>query len=86
MSELTQEDMFLFHAIRKYNAAPRQLQKDVILHSVGVKAELIERRRSPCPELTPEERRLVLTHLKTFLEAQGVEILLKEAGSPAAPQ
>jgi hypothetical protein len=86
MTELTQEDMFLFNSIRKYNAAPRQLQKDVILHSVGVRAKLIRRRRSPCPELTPEERRIVLRHLETFLEAQGVEVLLRKAGSPAAPQ
>jgi hypothetical protein len=85
MSELTQEDMFLFNCIRKYNSAPRQLQKDVILHSVGVKAGLIRKRRSPCPELTPEERRLVLEYLQNFLKSQDVEVLLK-ADLPAARQ
>jgi hypothetical protein len=86
MSEISQEEAFLFNAIRKYNSAPRQLQRDAVLHSVGVKAKLIKKRRSVCPELTPEERRTVLAYLRTFLEAQGVEVLLKGPGSPVTPQ
>lgn len=73
----TQEENFLFNAIRKYNCVYRQTQKDAVLHSVGVKLRLIEKKRSLLPELSPEERELVLDRLRAFCKEQGVEILLK---------
>jgi hypothetical protein len=75
---MTREESFLFSAIRKYNKAGRQTQRDVVLHSVGVQAKLIERKRSLLPELTSEEREQVLKYLRNFCQAQGIEIRLKE--------
>lgn len=81
------EESFLFNAIRKYNRVPRQTQKDVVLHSVGVKFGLVEPRRAPLPELSQEERDRVLDRLRDFCKEQGVEVLLKPASnSPATYQ
>lgn len=74
---IDQERMFLFNSIRKYNRVRRQTQRDVVLHAVGVKTGLLEKKRSPLPELSEMERELVLNHLRTFCEAQGVEVLLR---------
>ena len=69
---------FLFNMIRKYNRCKRQTQKDVVLHSVGVHAQLdIERQRSLLPTLTEEERETVLNFLRNFLDNQKVDAKIK---------
>lgn len=77
MTDITTEESFMLNSIRKYNKANRQTQKDVVLHAVGVRAGLIEKQRTPLPELTPEERQLALEHLRKFCKEQGIEVLLK---------
>jgi hypothetical protein len=69
-------ETFLFNSIHKYNRAQRQTQRDVVLHAVGVRAGLIECRRTPMPILSQEERDRVLDYLREFLSAQGLSISL----------
>lgn len=86
IKKITAEQNFLFNSIRKYNKAGRQTQRDVILHTIGVRAGLLERKRSPLPELSEEERQLALEHLRAFCKEQGVEILLKPGNSLVSHQ
>jgi hypothetical protein len=71
-------ESFLFNSIHKYNRAQRQTQRDVVLHAVGVRAKLVECRRSPLPTLSQEERDRVLTYLREFLESQNLSIVIKD--------
>ena len=66
-------ETFLFNSIRKYNRVDRQTQRDVILHAVGVRAKLVECRRTPLPTLSQEERDRVLDYLRKFLASQGLD-------------
>jgi hypothetical protein len=63
-------ESFIFNSIRKYNRSSRVTQRDVILHAVGVHANLIEAKRSVMPTLTELERAIVLEFLRGFLKAQ----------------
>jgi hypothetical protein len=69
-------ESFLLNSIHKYNNRKRQTQRDVILHAVGVRAGLVECRRTPLPILSQEERDRVLDYLREFLSAQGLSISL----------
>ena len=80
---------FIFKSIRKYNRSLRVTQRDVILHAVGVHANLIESKRSVMRTLSPEERDRVLKFLRKFLDSQDLQkIPLKgftnQAHSPEA--
>jgi len=69
-------ESFFFNSIHKYNRAHRQTQRDVVLHAVGVRAELMECRRSPLPTLSQEERDRVLVYLRQFLASQNLKIVI----------
>jgi hypothetical protein len=69
-------ETFLFNSIRKYNRSRRQTQRDVVLHAVGVRAGLIECRRTPLPILSEEERDRVLSYLREFLASQNLKIVI----------
>jgi hypothetical protein len=70
-------EAFLFNSIHKYNRATRQSQKDVLLYKMGVHAGLIEKRRSPLPTLTPEQRQSVINFVNDFLKSQGFSTLIQ---------
>ena len=74
MTEINES--FLFKSIHKYNRVHRQTQRDVILHAVGVRAGLVECRRSPLPILSQEERDRVLAYLREFLASQNLKIVI----------
>ena len=69
-------ETFLFNSIRKYNRSHRQTQRDVVLHAVGVRAGLLQCRRSPLPILSEEERDRVLSYLREFLASQNLKIVI----------
>jgi len=71
---------YIFNSIAKLNRSNRRVQKDAVLHVVGIHTGLLKKKKNQrLPViLSTEERDRVLYFLRQFLTQQGLEVRVKD--------
>jgi 5-hydroxyisourate hydrolase-like protein (transthyretin family) len=71
---------YIFNSIAKLNRSNRRIQKDAVLHAVGIHIGLLKKKKNQRLPiiLSQEERDRVLYFLRQFLAQQKLEVKIKD--------